>query len=98
MSSAVIEAPANSRGPRAHRSFPERIRYHVTAPRRHAISRVGADRDIRGNLAMTAHNGAAQRPVPAGDNIKVVFEDGIAWLKINRPEKRNAMSVGLADD
>jgi trans-feruloyl-CoA hydratase/vanillin synthase len=49
-------------------------------------------------MTMTAQNGAAARPVPTGENIKVEFEDGIAWLKINRPQKRNAMSVGLADD
>jgi trans-feruloyl-CoA hydratase/vanillin synthase len=28
--------------------------------------------------------------------VKVEFEDGIAWVHLNRPEKRNAMSVGLA--
>jgi trans-feruloyl-CoA hydratase/vanillin synthase len=39
---------------------------------------------------------AAQRPVPGGKTVKVEFEDGIAWLKINRPEKRNAMSLELA--
>ncbi len=33
-----------------------------------------------------------------GENVKVEFEDGIAWVKLNRPEKRNAMSVGLAQD
>jgi trans-feruloyl-CoA hydratase/vanillin synthase len=40
----------------------------------------------------------SSRPVPGGDNVKVVFEDGIAWLYLNRPEKRNAMSVALAED
>jgi len=33
-----------------------------------------------------------------GENVKVEFEDGIAWVKLNRPDKRNAMSVGLAED
>jgi trans-feruloyl-CoA hydratase/vanillin synthase len=33
-----------------------------------------------------------------GENVKVEFEDGIAWVKLNRPDKRNAMSVGLAQD
>lgn len=47
---------------------------------------------------MTAHNGAAKRPIPGGDNVKVEFEDGIAWVKLNRPEKRNAMSVALANE
>lgn len=36
--------------------------------------------------------------VPGGDNVIVEFEEGIAWLRINRPEKRNAMSVGLAEE
>lgn len=34
--------------------------------------------------------------VPGGKNVKVEFEDGIAWVKLNRPEKRNAMSLELA--
>ena len=38
------------------------------------------------------------KPVPGGENVKVVFEDGIAWLYLNRPEKRNAMSIELAED
>ena len=29
------------------------------------------------------------------DNVKVEFDDGIAWLYLNRPEKRNAMSPDL---
>ncbi|MCZ6700462.1 MAG: p-hydroxycinnamoyl CoA hydratase/lyase, partial [bacterium] len=29
------------------------------------------------------------------DNVKVEFDDGIAWLYLNRPEKRNAMSPAL---
>jgi trans-feruloyl-CoA hydratase/vanillin synthase len=36
------------------------------------------------------------KPVPGGNNVLVEFEDGIAWVSLNRPEKRNAMSVGLA--
>jgi feruloyl-CoA hydratase/lyase len=47
---------------------------------------------------MTVHDSAAERPVPGGDNVKVAFEDGIAWLKLNRPDKRNAMSVALATE
>ena len=35
---------------------------------------------------------------PWGDNVLVEFEDGIAWVKLNRPDKRNAMSVGLAEE
>jgi feruloyl-CoA hydratase/lyase len=47
---------------------------------------------------MAVQNGSSHRPVPGGDNVKVEFEDGIAWLFLNRPEKRNAMSVALADE
>ncbi|HXE27212.1 MAG TPA: enoyl-CoA hydratase-related protein, partial [Stellaceae bacterium] len=32
---------------------------------------------------------------PWGKNVKVEFEDGIAWVALNRPEKRNAMSPDL---
>src|SRR5689334_10784454 len=35
------------------------------------------------------------RPTPGGQNVKVEFEDGIAWVVLNRPEKRNAMSPAL---
>ena len=35
------------------------------------------------------------RPGPPGGNVKVEFEDGIAWVMLNRPEKRNAMSPAL---
>jgi trans-feruloyl-CoA hydratase/vanillin synthase len=33
---------------------------------------------------------------PWGTNVLVEFEDGIAWVSMNRPEKRNAISVDLA--
>jgi trans-feruloyl-CoA hydratase/vanillin synthase len=32
---------------------------------------------------------------PGSKNVKVEFEDGIAWVILNRPEKRNAMSPAL---
>ncbi len=38
------------------------------------------------------------RPEPWGKDVLVEFEEGIAWVKINRPDKRNAMSVGLAEE
>lgn len=41
---------------------------------------------------------ASDKPVPGGNFVKVEFDDGIAWVKLNRPEKRNAMSVGLAEE
>jgi trans-feruloyl-CoA hydratase/vanillin synthase len=39
---------------------------------------------------------ATSAPVPGGDTVLVEFEDGIAWVTMNRPEKRNAMSPALA--
>lgn len=38
------------------------------------------------------------RETPWGDNVLVEFDDGIAWVYLNRPDKRNAMSVDLAHD
>ncbi|MCC6888735.1 MAG: p-hydroxycinnamoyl CoA hydratase/lyase [Hyphomicrobiales bacterium] len=34
--------------------------------------------------------------MPWGREVLVAFEDGIAWVSINRPDRRNAMSVDLA--
>ena len=36
--------------------------------------------------------------LPGGKNVKVEFEDGIAWVTLNRPEKRNCMSPALNDE
>ena len=47
---------------------------------------------------MTDEADASKASVPGGDNVKVEFEDGIAWVKLNRPQKRNAMSVALATE
>jgi len=33
-----------------------------------------------------------------GENVRVEFEDGIAWVSMHRPEKKNAISVALARD
>lgn len=38
---------------------------------------------------------AAEAPGPGGKNVLVKFENGIAWVILNRPEKRNAMSPDL---
>ena len=38
---------------------------------------------------------AAEVPVYKNELVKVEFEDGIAWVYFNRPEKRNAMSPNL---
>ena len=32
---------------------------------------------------------------PWGENVLVEFDEGIAWVTLNRPEKRNAMSPAL---
>jgi trans-feruloyl-CoA hydratase/vanillin synthase len=42
--------------------------------------------------------GSTEKPVPGGRDVAVEFDDGIAWVTLNRPEKRNAMSVALAEE
>ena len=37
-------------------------------------------------------------PLPGGKTVLVEFEDGIAWVTMNRPEKRNCMSPTLAGE
>ena len=44
---------------------------------------------------MTMQERPEGRPAPGGQNVKVEFEDGIAWVFLNRPDKRNAMSPAL---
>ena len=39
---------------------------------------------------------SAGKALPGGKNVLVEFEDGIAWVSLNRPEKRNAMNPALA--
>src|SRR5262249_29543546 len=36
--------------------------------------------------------------VPGGKNVLVEFEDQVAWVTLNRPEKRNCMSPALNDE
>ena len=36
--------------------------------------------------------------LPGGKNVKVEIEDGVAWVTLNRPEKRNCMSPALNDE
>lgn len=36
--------------------------------------------------------------IPGGDNVNVQFDNGVTWVRLNRPEKRNAMSVALAEE
>ncbi|MCC6201697.1 MAG: p-hydroxycinnamoyl CoA hydratase/lyase [Gammaproteobacteria bacterium] len=38
------------------------------------------------------------KSLPGGKYVLVEFEDGIAWVMFNRPEKRNAMSPALNDE
>lgn len=40
----------------------------------------------------------SEKPVPGGKCVKVEFENGIAWVYFNRPEKRNAMSPALNEE
>ena len=40
----------------------------------------------------------ASAPDPWGRNVLVEFEDGIAWVSMNRPEKKNAINVELAKE
>jgi trans-feruloyl-CoA hydratase/vanillin synthase len=40
--------------------------------------------------------GAGGRQNPGGDTVLVTFEDGVAWVAMNRPDKRNAISPALA--
>src|SRR5690606_3510579 len=40
----------------------------------------------------------AQKKAPWGKTVLVDFEDGIAWVTLNRPDKRNAMSPALNEE
>lgn len=42
--------------------------------------------------------GRGDRPVPGGNFVLVEFEENIAWVSFNRPEKRNAISPALAEE
>ena len=46
------------------------------------------------------NDGGIQRKAAnaASRDVKVEFEDRIAWVRLNRPEKRNAMSVALGEE
>ena len=45
-------------------------------------------------MAVQKRSGEA-KPTPGGNDVKVEFKDRIAWVFLNRPEKRNAMSPAL---
>ena len=38
---------------------------------------------------------AEGQPAPGGNTVLVEFDDGIAWVTLNRPEKRNAMNPAM---
>ena len=43
----------------------------------------------------TPDTASLDEPVPGGTTVQVEFDQGIAWVTLNRPEKRNAMSPTL---
>ena len=47
---------------------------------------------------MSSDTHASAAPVPGGKTVLVEFDDGIAWVSMNRPEKRNAISAELAHE
>ena len=48
--------------------------------------------------AKTSSEKTSTEKVPGGKNVLVEFEDQIAWVTLNRPEKRNCMSPALNDE
>jgi trans-feruloyl-CoA hydratase/vanillin synthase len=46
--------------------------------------------------ASERESAAGAAPLPGGKLVKVEFEERIAWVTLNRPEKRNAISPALA--
>ncbi len=41
---------------------------------------------------------SAKNKIPGGDTVLVEFDNGIAWVTLNRPDKRNAMSPTLNNE
>jgi trans-feruloyl-CoA hydratase/vanillin synthase len=48
-------------------------------------------------MAQSGKRPAAVKHSPSGDVVHLEIEDGIAWVTMNRPEKRNAMNPALND-
>ena len=53
---------------------------------------------LREGNAIRAGEPAAieEAPLPGGKTVLVELEDGIGWITLNRPEKRNAISPTIA--
>src|SRR5947209_17783913 len=49
-------------------------------------------------MTSSTSSGNQAAPAPGGENVLVAFEDGIAWVTLNRPDKRNAISPALASE
>jgi trans-feruloyl-CoA hydratase/vanillin synthase len=49
-------------------------------------------------MTQAAAQSAGSQGVPGGKTVLVEFEDGIAWVSMNRPEKRNCISPTLASE
>lgn len=47
-------------------------------------------------MSVRNRNSKTRSSEPWGENVLVEFQDGIAWVILNRPEKRNAISAELA--
>jgi feruloyl-CoA hydratase/lyase len=55
-----------------------------------------ASREVHPVTAPSEAEARSSAPIPGGNTVLVEFDDGIAWVTMNRPEKRNAMSPALA--
>ena len=49
-------------------------------------------------MAKTRKSAAKSKATPGGNNVLVEFTGNIAWVAMNRPEKRNAMNPALNDE
>ena len=64
---------------------------HICHPAtRDAIIRLNDERESVSGDSADIHTGASAR-----EAVRVVLDDGIAWVELNRPEKRNAMNPQL---
>ena len=64
-----------------------------------ATPQVRRGENVRQNFKRkTSSEKTSTEKVPGGKNVLVAFEDQIAWVTLNRPEKRNCMSPALNDE